>query len=65
MVTFDHIQNFPYDPTKADRWDMLALLTAEERYPDCNIIVRNRHGVSVCGTQVSPTAQTVYIDVLL
>jgi hypothetical protein len=62
---FEYVKNFPYDPRKADRWDMLALLIAEERHPDCNIIVRNRHGIGVCGARVSPAARTIYVDMLL
>ncbi len=62
---FEYVKNFPYDPRKADRWDMLALLVAEERHPGCNIIVRNRHGIGVCGTQVMGATRTIHVDVLI
>jgi hypothetical protein len=56
-----YVKNFPYNPAKADRWDMLALLMAEERWPDKSIRVRNTAGHVVCGTVTPGSAETIEI----
>jgi hypothetical protein len=60
---FEVGNNVPYDPRKAHALDMLALDMAEERWPDANILVVNRHGYGVCGTQVPNARETVTVRI--
>lgn len=55
--------SFPYDPRKAHWMDMLALQMAEERWPDCNIVIVNKHGFDVCGTVVPGAKEKRYVHI--
>ena len=60
---FEVGNNFPYDPRKAHALDMLALDMAEERWPESNIVIVNKHGHAVCGTVVLGAKDKKYVHI--
>jgi hypothetical protein len=58
---FEVGNGFPYDPSKAHCFDMIALDLAEKKYPNKNIVVVNKHGYSVCGTRVLGAVETIKV----